>query len=226
VYSRRVAHGGAIPLAFDPRREYWHPPERRITLAYLADRWTGRFAPASALRSVGLRILQHFDNARSEGVVSYLGVEYDQVGGFGKVCAALGEHASRLAPIPAWKQLREVWPKIETTAAEDIARFLREIATTDDWERGFKRRFPWFGYLGAKSEDELRRRQAFFFGYANLWTTTNAYVRAGAQEFAPILQNTPTDNILGCRAKMGHWHDAANNHVQSVRKRRRGRRTA
>jgi len=183
-------------LAFDPRREYWHPPERRITVAYLADRWTGRFAPASALRSVGLRILQHFDNARSEGVVSYLGVEYDQVGGFGKVCAALGEHASRLAPIPAWNQLREVWPKIESTAAEDIARFLREIATTDDWERGFKRRFPWFGYLGAKSEDELRRRQAFFFGYANLWTTTNAYVRAGAQEFAPILQNTPTDNIL------------------------------
>lgn len=183
-------------LAFGPRREYWRLPERRIAVAYLADRWTGRFVPASALRSVGLRILQHFDNARSDGVISYRGVEYDQVGGFAKICAALAEHARRLTPIEGWKQLRDVWPKLETTAGEDIAGFLGEISTTDDWEHGFKRRFPWFGYLGAKSEDDIRRRQAFFFGYANLWTTTNAYVRAGAQEFAPVVQNTPTDDML------------------------------
>jgi AAA domain (dynein-related subfamily) len=188
-------------LAFGPRREYWRLPERRIAVAYLADRWTGRFAPASALRSVGLRILQHFDGARSDGVISYRGVEYDQAGGFAKICAALAEHARRLTPIPAWKQLRDVWPKLETTAGEDIAVFLAEISMTDDWERGFKRRFPWFGYLGATSEDDLRRRQAFFFGYANLWTTTNAYVRAGAQEFAPILQNTPTDDMLDAALK-------------------------
>jgi hypothetical protein len=151
-------------LAFGPRREYWRLPERRIAVAYLADRWTGRFVPASALRSVGLRILQHFDNARPEGVVTYRGIEYDQVGGFAKICGALAEHARRLAPIAAWDQLREVWPKIEPTAAEDLARFLGEISTTDDWEHGFRRRFPWFGYLSTKSEDELRRRQAFFFG--------------------------------------------------------------
>lgn len=183
-------------LAFDPREEYWRLPERRIAIAYLADRWTGRFVPAPALRSVGLRILRHFDEARADGVVSYQGFDYEQAGEFAKICTALAEHARRLAPLTAWKQLRDVWPKIEATAGEDVARFLDEISKNEDWDHGFKRRFPWFGYLGAQTEDELRRRQAFFFGYANLWTTTNAYVRAGAQEFAPVVQNTPTDRML------------------------------
>jgi len=39
-------------LSFDFRREYWRLPERRLATAYLADRWTGRFAPASAVRTV------------------------------------------------------------------------------------------------------------------------------------------------------------------------------
>jgi len=163
--------------AFDPRREYWRLPERRLAVAYFADRWTGRFAPASALRVVARRVLLHFDQARTDGVVSYRGVEYEQGGGFDKICAALADHARRLAPIPEWEQMRKVWPKLAETAGEDVARYLLNASTTEDWEEGFKRRLPWFGYLGARSDEDLQDRQAFFFGYANLWTTTNAYVQ-------------------------------------------------
>ena len=184
-------------IAFDPRREYWRLPERRLAVAYLADRWTGRFAPASALRVVARRVLLHFDQARTDAVVSYRGVEYEQAdGGFAKICEALAEHARRLAPIPEWAQLRKVWPKLAETAGEDVARFLLAAPSTDDWERGFKRRLPWFGYLGERSNEDLQNRQAFFFGYANLWTTTNAYLSGGAQHFAPVIQNTPTDRML------------------------------
>jgi AAA domain (dynein-related subfamily) len=70
----------------------------------------------------------------------------------------------------------------------------------EKWEGGFKSRLPWLGYLEAKSDEDLYARQAFFFAYANLWTTSNAYVRAGAQAFAPVLQNTPTDWLLNVAA--------------------------
>jgi dynein-related subfamily AAA family protein len=183
-------------LAFDPRAEYWRFPERRFALAYLAERWTGRFAPASAIRAVALQVVRHFDRAREEGVVSYRGVQYEQAGGIAKVCAALADHARRLTPIPSWNLLRNVWPKFPENAGEDIAGFLQEASTQEDWEPVFRRRLPWFGYLGATSEVELRRRQAFFYGYANLWSTTSSYVHAGAQSFAPVIQNTPTDGML------------------------------
>ena len=182
-------------LSFDPRREYWHLPERRLATAYLADRWTGRFAPASAVRAVALQVLRHFDRARSDGVVSYRGVQYEHSVGLPQICEALREHARRLAPIPAWDELRTVWPKLPALAGDDLDAFLEKVSTGDDWEPGFRRRLPWFGYLGA-SNDELPRRQAFFYGYANLWTTTNAYVRAGAQGFAPVIQNTTVDGML------------------------------
>ena len=184
-------------IAFDPRREYWRLPERRLAVAYFADFWTGRFAPASALRVVARSVLSHFDQARTAEVVLYQGVEYEQVdGGFAKICEDLAGHARRLSPIPEWGQLRKLWPKLAETAGEDVARYLLKASTTDNWEQGFKRRLPWFGYLGAQSDEDLRNRQAFFFGYANLWTTANAYVSAGAQIFAPVIQNTPTDRML------------------------------
>ncbi|MBN1772042.1 MAG: hypothetical protein JXB32_12310, partial [Deltaproteobacteria bacterium] len=40
----------AHALGFDPRADYWHPPERRLAVAYLADRWSGRVAPVQAVR--------------------------------------------------------------------------------------------------------------------------------------------------------------------------------
>jgi hypothetical protein len=183
-------------LSFDPRGEYWRLPERRFALAYFAERWTGRFAPAAAIRAVALQVFRHFDRARADGLVSYRGVQYVQGGGIAKICATLADHARRLTPIPSWNLLRNVWPKLPENAADDIAGFLQEVSTREDWEPVFRRRLPWFGYLNTMSEEELRRRQAFFYGYANLWTTTNSYMHAGAQSFAPVIQNTRTNDML------------------------------
>jgi hypothetical protein len=186
-------------LEFDPRADYWYRPERRLIVAYLADRWTGRFAPAGALRSVALELLKWFDQARPTAV-DYSGVEYSQVGGLSPICTALAGHARRMAPIPAWEPLRSAWAAEQTGLAtelgEDVATFLDHLPGEQNWEAGFQKRLPWFGYLGARSEEELRYRQAFFFGYANLWTTTNAYRGGGARNFAPVIQNTPTSMML------------------------------
>jgi hypothetical protein len=184
-------------VIFDPRQDYWRPPERRFAVAYLAERWTGRFAPATALRSVALDVVQHFDRIRIDGTVTFRGTEYKQVGGFAKIRDQLADHARKLPQTTEWQQLREVWPKISATAADDVVEYLQQLVSTDEtWEVGFKRRLPWFGYLGATSEN-LRSRQAFFFGYANLWTTTNAYVNGGGIALAPVIQNTPSEQMLG-----------------------------
>ena len=193
-------------LEFDPRADYWYRPERRMAIAYLADRWTGRFSPPSALRAVGLEVFSWFERARPT-IVSYTGVQYEQAGGFDRISAPLAEYARRMASLPAWDQLRNVWAPYQvdlaTTLGEDIATFLEEAQAQEKlapgqakWEAGFKQRLPWFAYLGTTSEEELRRRQAFFYGYANLWTSTNAYRAGGAQNFAPVIQNTKTTVML------------------------------
>ena len=182
--------------------DYWRRPERRLAIAYLAERWTGRFAPASALRSLALHVLRHFDRARTDGAVTYLGSTTTKSEGFAKICGELAEHARRLAPIPAWDQLRSVWPKLAETAADDVANFLlQDVPTAAELEPGFKPRLPWFGYLSVGFRGGPRRRQAFFFGYANLWMTSNAYVHGGAQSFAPVLQNTSCDTMLDAALK-------------------------
>ncbi len=181
---------------FDPRGEYWRLPERRLCVAYLADRWTGHFAPAPALRDFSRRLLAHFDQARGDRLVTYKGVNYDEAGGLDKICAALIEHARRLPPILEWERLHKVWPKVADTAADDVIGFLIGVSSTDNWEPAFNRRLPWFGYLGVNSGEQLREHQAFFFGYSNLWTATNAYRYGGAQSFAPVIQNTASDIML------------------------------
>jgi hypothetical protein len=95
-------------VMFDPRQDYWRPPERRFAVAYLAERWTGRFAPATALRSVALDVIRHFDRIRIDGTVTFRGTEYKQVGGFDKIRDQLADHARKLPPTTAWQlwQLR------------------------------------------------------------------------------------------------------------------------
>ena len=116
-------------VMFDPRQDYWRPPERRFAVAYLAERWTGRFAPASALRSVALDVIQHFDRIRIDGTVTFRGTEYKQVGGFDKIRDQLADHARKLPPTPAWQQLRDVWPKISATAADDVVEYLQQLVS-------------------------------------------------------------------------------------------------
>jgi len=195
-------------IEFDPRNEYWRLPERRMAVAYLSDRWTGRFAPADALETVGIEVLTWFDKARPS-VITYTGVDYAEAdaGGFDNICGALIGHARKISSSPAWNELRRVWAphrsKLLVALGDDIAAFLEEAQAKekgapdrDTWEPGFKQRLPWFGYLNTSSAEELRRRQAFFFGYANLWTSTNAYLGGGALNFAPVIQNTKTTVML------------------------------
>lgn len=195
--GRRMAEAHRID--FDPRTDYWYPPERRIAVAYLADRWAGRFAFPQDVRDLAIRIVQHLERARVDGLVTYRGVERSEVL---RVCQILVDHARRFGPVPGWPKLRETWPKLPATAADDLVAFLEEIPSSENWERSFRWRFPWFAYLDAQSLDVMRARQAFFYGYANLWTTTNAYVHAGAQSFASILQNTKPADILDY---VGKW---------------------
>ena len=184
-------------VSFDPRAEYWYLPERRLLLAYFADRWTGRFAPAIVLRSIAQRAFSYFDQARTLGLITYTGVDYEAVpGGFTKLCSDLAEYADKFPILAEWRQLRDVWPKIAETPAGDIATFLHQAAKQEKWESGFQYRLPWFGYLGATSEEQLRNRQAFFYAYANLWTTANSYKLGGGMDFAPVVQNTSTNQLV------------------------------
>lgn len=183
-------------IDFDPRAEYWRLPERRLVIAYLADRWTGRFAPPSAVRGMAIDLLRHFDRLRTDGAITYFGVDYEEAGGLAALCEQLAEHALRLPPPADWLRLRAVWPKLGASIGADVAEFLRSLPATPNWEHGFARRLPWLGYIRAETEETLKARQRFFFGFANLWTTSNAYVRAGAQAFAPVLQNTTTGVLL------------------------------
>jgi hypothetical protein len=183
-------------FSFDPRADYWRRPERRLPLAYLADQWTGNFAPGAVVRALGLHVLRHFDRARTDGVVSYTGTDYEPIGGLSALCNVLTEHARKMANFPEWNQLQSIWPTLAETAGEHVAGFMERIPKNESWERGLRSRLPWFGYLAAASEDVLIRQQRFFFGYANLWTTSNAYVVAGAQAFAPVIQNTIADVML------------------------------
>jgi hypothetical protein len=178
-------------VVFDPRAEYAYKPERRFPLAYFAN-WTDDFFPADALRRYALQVFQHFERARAEGVVRYFGLNYEEAGGHAAICDSLIGRARSLQPTAAWDQLRRVRNALPRTPADDVAKFLERAKSTETWEMAFSKRLPWFAYLGTASLEECVERQAFFYAYANLWTTTNAYVRAGAQSFASVLQNTMT----------------------------------
>jgi MoxR-like ATPase len=181
---------------FDPRHDYWRRPERRFLVGYLAQRWTGRFSPPVQVRRFALDLVQHADRARRDGIVNYVGIDYEVAGGLESLCEALAQHLSTLPPSRAWDELRRQWPKLPASAAEDVSTFIRSLPADENWEAGFARRLPWLAYLDSPDESRLRERQAYMFGFANLWTMSNAYRRAGAQAFAPVLQNTKSDLLL------------------------------
>jgi len=178
---------------FDPREDYWRLPERRIAIAYLAHQWSECVAPASAVRDLALRVVQTFDRIRADGLIESRGTEDEDVQEVAKVL--LGE-VVRLGTVPGWERIRSAWPRVPATAAEHLAEFLAAVPSREGLDGTFRRRLPWLAFLGSGDLAEVRERQAFFFGYANLWTTTNAYVNGGAQHFAPVLQNTPTEMLL------------------------------
>lgn len=182
-------------LSFDPRPDYWWLPERRLLVAYFAKHWTGRFSRPDALRAFALQVFQHFDRSRADGIFTYVGVRYDEVGGIAAICEPLIAHARRLPAGTPWNELRVDWGGLPKEPGAHIAEFLQSATNADDWEKAFALKLPWFGYLGAADLARVKEQQAFFFGLANLWTTTSAY-RAAAQTFASVLQNTPSSTFI------------------------------
>lgn len=190
--------------AFNPRTDYWYRPERRVAVSYAARRWKRHHAPVREVRRFLLHVFQHMDRARELGLIDFEGVEYDLAdGGWSGIAATLREHAERLPQSPAWSPIRQVQPGVGPSGREHLVTFMDEVLAAGDgfwslkWpEPSYGLRQRWFPYLGARSEEDLERRMRFFFGYAHLMTSTNSYRNAGAQGFAPLLQNTPTDDLV------------------------------
>lgn len=191
-------------MAFDPRDDYWRQPQRRILVAWFAATWTERLAPVKSLRTLALHLFRHFDQITEWGGVPFRSVEYDEApGGWLGICETMRTHLARMVPPdPAlWEAVRAVWPRraarslVETLdqhfawAGEDHARWAR-------WEPRFRYRATWFPYLGTANAEVLQDRQAFWFGFLNLWTSANSYRRGGSLSFGPMLQNTPVESFL------------------------------
>ncbi len=65
------------------------------------------------------------------------------------------------------------------------------------YETALWKRIAWLPYLGLQSLDGLASSQRFFFAYYSLFASTNAYHNAGSQTFAPVLQNTDFERLIG-----------------------------
>ena len=186
-------------IEFDPRDEYWRLPERRLAVAYLAHRWYGRFAPPSAVRAAALHLLRSLDGAREQGAFVGVDATYNAVEDcLPEISPILAARAREFPSSPEWARLRAVHAALAESEGEDFAGFLEKIADTENWDPSFQLRLPWFGYIGATSPDECLKRQAFFFGYANLLATSNAYRKGAAMNFAPVIQNTAVAVVLDC----------------------------
>ncbi len=215
-------HGGlglveANSLEFDPRADYWRRPERRIAVTYLSNTWNGRCTPTALVREHALLVTQHLDRLRSERGFRPFGVNYAELGGWDAICQQLVQHAGELGPVAGWEKLQQVWRIHEPTAAAHLVQYLQSTLGRVDGpkadEAAFQRRAGWFPYLGALSQEDLARRQRFFYGYVNLLTSTNAYMYGGAsQQFASVIQNTPFGTIRGL---VRQWQNFGQSPVQT-----------
>ena len=199
----RLVHGGhalaaANAISFDPRKDYWYRPGRRAAVWYLAHRANGAFGPAASMREVALQVATALDRVVPNDE------PFDNVAAYHPQWASIvkrirEEQLPRLRTSSAWDALtaprRGAWPK---TLRQDLDDFLQTTLAGDSIAQGepaLRHRFPWFAYLGADAES-IETRRAYFFGWSNLFCATNAYRFAGAQSFGPVLQNTPSNDLL------------------------------
>ena len=108
----RLVHGGlelarANRVQFDPRLDYWYHTDRRVVVAYLDHRFRKRYRPASALRSLAFRLLQHFDVARRAGRLGATVLAAED--NFERQLAAIRAVAGELPTFEEFALLREVW---------------------------------------------------------------------------------------------------------------------
>jgi MoxR-like ATPase len=218
ILTLKMVRGGlkmalAHEQSFDPVKDYWYRPERRLTVSYMVNRWSDRQVPAEAVRRHALHVFHHMDRARELGLITTTGTDYDAEGGWSAVARPLiHDHARRLPASPSYAQIQRVQPKL-IAADEHLGAFMDVVDAQGDafwsapWaEPNFARRIRWFPYLGAPDLDTLLERQRFVFAFLHLMTSSNAYRTGGAQGFAPILQNNPWSALLGVAKR---WSEGA-----------------
>lgn len=205
-FWRRI-HGSlgmvrAHPHFFDPVTDYWYMTERRALVAYFSDYFERAYAPAPALRSLALKVFQHFDSERQHGRLPF----HDTKSGRGPDWKTFTSTFRSLArDLPDWQEyasLRSNWSRrlSEPSIRDSILAFVEDAATRDgvaEVEPSFSQRLPWFPYLGLRHLRELGSRQRFFFAYYLMFASTNAYFRGGSMSFAPVLQNNPVEELVG-----------------------------
>jgi len=203
---RRV-HGGlalasANQVPFEPRRDYWWLPERRVLTAYFADRFHNAFAPASALRELAFRTFRHFDVARRAGKFGEPMHASKQPSIWGSLCESMQDVALALPMLAPYDTLRARWGRrlVGANIGNDLAHFIMQDAheadDPGDIEPAFFKRIVWFPYFGLEDLDTLFGKQQFIYGTYVLFASTNAYQSAGSQSFAPILQNNDFGKLL------------------------------
>jgi hypothetical protein len=183
------------PFNFDPRKSYWHPPERRFFVQYFANRF--RRWPTGEARNVlanfALTVSRFVDELRSTGRIEFRGVNYETAGGISAVMQPLRDALTDFPKIPGWSELR---PKADqsATAAQSLRLFLDSIESEGfaQVSSGLQPSMRWFAFLGARSIEEAEERQAFFYAYSNAISATNAYRHGGAQALGPMIGNTAT----------------------------------
>lgn len=207
-----AVHGGTAlaldpPIEFDPRQEYWYHPQRRVFVAYGAREWRNTWTNAPATRAALLHAIQYLDRWYASLDTKAEGVDYSAFGGWRKLARRMADAVRDMPEPPTWQAVtaEERRRRLPATMAAHLRAFILEEASSDidEAEPRFGERIAMFGYCGARDADDLLRRHRFFYGYANALASSNAYVHAGSQLFAPILQNTPTSVFT--QALRG-WH--------------------
>lgn len=195
------------PFDFDPRKSYWHPPERRFFVQYFANRfrrWPKGDA-GHALADFALTASRFVDALRSSGQIEYIGVDYDEVGG---VTAVLNPLRAALADFPkvaGWSELRTKADQ-SASAAQSLRLFLDNVESEgfDEVSKGLQPSMRWFSFLGVQSIEEAEARQAFFYAYSNAISATNSYRHGGSQVLGPMIGNTATGIFIDA---IREWRD-------------------
>ncbi|WP_394823740.1 AAA family ATPase [Pendulispora albinea] len=207
---RRIRAGLKMALAnaydFDPRRDYWRLPERRLLTSYFSRYFHNAFAPAMALRELAFETFRHFDVARGRGDFGEPMRTEQQAEQWRSLCERMLTVSRSLPLLDSYRELRTRWggqggERLLERASdvEDLSDFIERMSWAKDPssnEPAFSKRIVWFPYFGLASIDALPARQQFVYGYYATFASTNAYQGAGSQSFAPILQNNPFEKLL------------------------------
>jgi hypothetical protein len=196
---------GAIDLAnkyrqeFDPRQDYWYQTERRILIAFLAQRFHGCYDPPDVMRHVAHSVISHFDRTRAGGRFGDRVLIERYPNSWAGFLPLFEATARELPRTSEYEQLRRRWRHLRhETLAEELLDFVSaEVAQeTPDFEPALFKRLPWFSYLDAGSLDNLGSRQVFLASFYTTFTSTNAYSRGGQLAFASVLQNNTASELL------------------------------